>query len=281
MLRGDALATLYFFHPLRKLSPSRRVRVPILMYHSISDSDESPTHPYYRTTTSPAVFARHMQFLHENNYLAVNPSDAVACIEASDLGAAQRVVITFDDGFQDFYTQAFPILSEYGFSATVYLPTAHIGAAPLTFKGKSCMTWSQARELRTAGIEFGSHTVTHPQLKSLDPEDVEYEVRASKDAIEQELGCSVTSFAYPYAFPETDRAFRDRLRENIERAGFENGVSTIVGTADQTGDKFFMKRLPVNSCDDVSLFGAKLAGAYDWLHSVQYASKLLKAHREG
>jgi peptidoglycan/xylan/chitin deacetylase (PgdA/CDA1 family) len=275
MLRGDALATLYFFHPLQRLAPSRRVRIPILMYHSISDCDEGTRHPYYRTATTPAVFAQHMRFLHENDYLTVSPSDAVACMEASDLGSSQPVVITFDDGYEDFYTQAFPILSEYGFSATVYLPTAYIGEAALAFKGRRCMTWSQVREVRGAGIEFGSHTVTHPQLKSLDPTAVEYEVRNSKHTIEQELGCAVTSFAYPYAFPEADRVFTGRLETILWQAGYENGVSTVVGTADRAANRLFMKRLPINSCDGASLLRAKLEGGYNWVHAAQYASKFL------
>jgi len=275
MLRGDAVATLYFFHPLRKLAKSWKVRIPILMYHSISDWDESTVHPYYRTATSPTVFAQHMRFLHENKYLTVGPSDAVACMEASELGAARLVVITFDDGYEDFYNHAFPILSEYGFSATVYLPTAHIGAAPLAFKGRRCMTWNQVRELRSVGIEFGSHTVTHPQLTSLDPTAVEYEVRNSKHTIEQELGCAVTSFAYPYAFPETDRVFTRRLETILWLAGYENGVSTVVGTADRATNRLFMKRLPVNSCDGVPLLRAKLEGGYNWVHAAQYTSKFL------
>jgi peptidoglycan/xylan/chitin deacetylase (PgdA/CDA1 family) len=137
------------------------------------------------------------------------------------------------------------------------------------------MSWGQVRELRAAGIEFGSHTVTHPQLKFLDEAAVEDEVRTSKEVIQQELGCKVTSFAYPYAFPETDRAFTHRLASTLEGAGYENGVSTIIGTADRKGDRYFMKRLPVNSCDSPSLFRAKLKGAYDWLHAVQYAWKVL------
>jgi peptidoglycan/xylan/chitin deacetylase (PgdA/CDA1 family) len=189
------------------------------------------------------------------------------------------MVITFDDGFQDFYASAFPILSRYGFSATMFLPTAYIGVTSRSFNGRECLTWGQVRELERAGIEFGSHTVTHPQLKTLDSAAVAYEVRTSKAMIEQELGCAVKSFAYPYAFPEADRPFTKRLRGMIDEAGYENGVSTILGTADRAGDKLFMKRLPMNSCDDARLFRAKLEGAYDWLHTIQYASKLVSLQR--
>ncbi len=278
MLRMDALATLYLFRPLGWLC-SRTNRVPILMYHSISDSSKDKRYPYYQTITTPQVFAEHMDYLHRNGYSTISLAEAVSCVSGSRYRWERPVAITLDDGYQDFYTQAFPILQKYGFNTTVFLPTAYIGETARQFNKAECLTWSQIRELHTEGIEFGSHTVTHPQLKSMNMADVEYEVQASKDTIEQALGCSVKSFAYPYAFPETDRPFTRRLRGFLEESGYENGVSTIIGTADQMGDRFFMKRLPVNSCDDLRLFRAKLEGAYDWLHTVQRLSKLITIKR--
>jgi peptidoglycan/xylan/chitin deacetylase (PgdA/CDA1 family) len=277
MPRADAFATIYFFHPLRRLFPQGG-RLPILMYHSVSDREEQ-VHPYYRTVTSPEVFARQMKYLHESGYSTLSLSQAVSWLQAPGRTGERPMVITFDDGFQDFYASAFPILSRYGFSATMFLPTAYIGVTSRSFNGRECLTWGQVRELERAGIEFGSHTVTHPQLKTLDSAAVAYEVRTSKAMIEQELGCAVKSFAYPYAFPEADRPFTKRLRGMIDEAGYENGVSTILGTADRAGDKLFMKRLPMNSCDDARLFRAKLEGAYDWLHTIQYASKLVSLQR--
>ena len=82
--------------------------------------------------------------------------------------ARKPVAITFDDGFQDFYTEAFPVLAQYGFSATMYLPTAFVGNPRRSFKSHPCMTWSEVREAYRAGIEFGSHTVSHPKLVELD-----------------------------------------------------------------------------------------------------------------
>jgi peptidoglycan/xylan/chitin deacetylase (PgdA/CDA1 family) len=155
------------------------------------------------------------------------------------------------------------------------LPTAYIGDTASKFKGIECLTWSQIRELHKVGVHFGSHTVTHPQLRSMKTEDVRTEVRASKATIEDKLSAPVKSFAYPFAFPETDRVFRQRLRAILVEAGYEFGVSTILGTADRTDDRFFMKRLPMNSSDDLRFFGAKLEGAYDWLHTLQYVRKLV------
>ena len=78
--------------------------------------------------------------------------------------AARAVVITFDDGFRDFYTAAFPVMQEHQFTATVFLPTAFIGEDRRSFKGAECLTWEEVRRLRRAGVQFGSHTVNHPRL---------------------------------------------------------------------------------------------------------------------
>ena len=128
------------------------------------------------------------------------------------------VGITFDDGYQDFHTNAFPILNRYGYAATVFLPTAYIGQASRQFKGAECLTWSQVRDLRKAGVEFGSHTVTDPQLRGVSTEQMRTEVGRSKDDIEEKLGERVEAFAYPYAFPETDAAFVETLRGALQES---------------------------------------------------------------
>ena len=236
MLRVDALATLYLVHPLRKRSKPSQRRVPILMYHSISRQPEV-THPYFRTVTSPEVFGEHLKYLSEAGYKTVRPSQIIDLWKASSIEASRLVSITFDDGFGNFRTQAAPLLAKHGFSATMYLPTAYIGDhSPKSFNGIECMTWNQVRELQNAGFEFGSHTVNHPRLKSLKPRAVEAEIRNSKDRIQQELGRTIDSFAYPYAFPETDRSFIQMLRRFLIEAGYHSGVSTIIGTSSQTDD---------------------------------------------
>lgn len=245
------------------------------MYHSISDSGDSGRHPYYRTATGPRVFDEHLKFLHDRGYKTITLGDAVRRLHASEAAEERAVVITFDDGFQDFYSQAFPLLSKYNQSATVFLPTAYIDNGPRKFNSIECLTWGQVRELQKAGIQFGSHTVTHPQLRNLTMQDVRHEIQSSKKRIEDELGSSVAPFSYPYAFPETDGEFRRRLQDVLEECGYENGVSTVIGTANRAANIFFFKRLPVNGCDDRRLFEAKIEGGYDWLHPLQYASKLL------
>jgi peptidoglycan/xylan/chitin deacetylase (PgdA/CDA1 family) len=240
------------------------------MYHSVSGEERCTGHPYFRTATDPQVFRAHLQFLHDNGFKVLDLGDPMG----GGSGLGKPVILTFDDGFLDFYTEAFPLLHRYGFSATVFLPTAYIGDTAKSFNGTQCLTWSQVRELQGAGIHFGSHTVTHPQLKTLTINDIREEVHCSKQTIEEKLGTSVKSFAYPYAFPEADRCFKQRLQVMLEEAGYENGVCTSIGTAGPNPHSFFLKRLPVNSLDDPRLFKAKLEGGYDWLYTLQYAAKL-------
>jgi peptidoglycan/xylan/chitin deacetylase (PgdA/CDA1 family) len=272
--RLDRFVTLYVVNPVRRRISGNKLAIPILMYHSISNEDETNVSAYYRTVTSPLVFNQHMHHLHELGYSTINMVDAVNVLQNG--GSTNRyTVVTFDDGYADFYAQAFPALNRYGFTATVFLPTAYIGKAPAQFKQKDCLTWSEVRELRKYGISFGSHTVTHPQLAKLEGDKVRDEIVNSKQTIEDNLGESVDSFAYPFAFPEENRPFVRMLRNELIESGYHHGVSTRIGTARGQEDRYFLRRLPMNSLDDVSLFSAKLQGGYDWLHTIQYGSKLL------
>jgi peptidoglycan/xylan/chitin deacetylase (PgdA/CDA1 family) len=275
-LRLDRLVSVHVFHPLNKRRTSIRASIPVLMYHSVTVHSESGP-KYYRTTTSPTRFAEHMRFLYEHGYTAVELDNVVRSLEGQSEGVAKLVAITFDDGFANFYTNAFPILQRYGLSASMFLPTLYISASPRRFKNTQCMTWDQVYELSKSGISFGSHTVNHPQLHVLKASDRLRELRESKDSIEQRLGTAVQTFSYPYAFPEQDRAFRRKLAEELAESGYSTGVSTIVGRAASSDSRFFLKRLPINDSDDQKLFRAKLEGGYDWLHSLQYATKLVRS----
>jgi peptidoglycan/xylan/chitin deacetylase (PgdA/CDA1 family) len=274
------MATLYLVNPLRLHGNGASRSIPILMYHSVADEDETGVQAYFRTATAPRVFAQQMASLHDDGYSVIGLGDAVRRLKENDSTATRSVVITFDDGYHNFYTNAFPAMNRYGFTATMFLPTSYMGQSRLSFNGRECMSWSEVRELHKSGISFGSHTVTHPQLHDLGAEAVREEVTASKQTIEQALGCAVESFGYPYAFPETDREFKARLRDTLGEAGYTNGVCTTLGRPGPGSDEFFLKRLPVNSGDDVRLFQAKLAGAYDWLAKPQYLAKLAKSWLE-
>jgi peptidoglycan/xylan/chitin deacetylase (PgdA/CDA1 family) len=321
-MRLDRLITLNLVQPFRRawfkvqssapsLNPqpstlNSKWRVPILMYHSISDDPEPGVSPYYQVNTRPAVFRQHIQFLADHGYRTINLDQLISWLTTGgEVSAFQDfsfsafpkpVVLTFDDGFRDFYTEAFAVLQNHGFTATMFLPTAFIrDSRPVQgsrfdgsgfkvpchfpFRNPRCefLTWPEIRELRQAGIHFGSHTVSHPKLVELDWPEIKSELSDSKSEIEQQLGELVTSFCYPFAFPQTDRSFAQKFRELLCETGYSSCVTTELGRVRRGADPFRLKRLPANSLDDLALFAAKLDGAYDWLAAPQSATKALKA----
>jgi peptidoglycan/xylan/chitin deacetylase (PgdA/CDA1 family) len=274
-VRFDRCLTLSLFRSLNRIGlGSAEDSFPILMYHSVSNDAEEGVQPYYRLATSPARFAEQMQWLRDSGLQGVSLAEALDRDPKSP--GRPAVAITFDDGFHDFYTHAWPILKQHGFTATMYLPTAFIASTRKSFRGKECLTWSEVRELSAQGAQFGSHTVNHPKLHELSWESIDHELAASKQTIESELGEAIDGFAYPYAFPQEDRNFTKTLADRLQRLGYQNCATTVVGRTQAGDDPYQLKRLPTNSCDDRPLFAAKLNGEYDWLGSAQRAVRQLK-----
>lgn len=280
-MRWDRTISLYAFRPLVEMNViSHRRALPILMYHSISDDAESNASPYYKTTTRPALFAQHLRWLSDAGFRSVGLEDGIRIAQQGNGAQEKAVVITFDDGFRDFYDSAFPALKSQGHTATVFLPTAFIGESRQTFKGRECLTWEEVRGLRGQGIQFGSHSVNHPVLYKTPWGEIENQLACSKKKLEQELGEKVASFAYPYAFPQQDQRFADTFKELLRQQGYRHCVTTMIGRVQSGDDLFSLKRLPVNDCDDRPLLLAKLSGAYDWLAYPQSWFKLA-CHRLG
>ena len=273
MPRLDRLTTLYLGLPLaRFVGRKNGVRVPILMYHSISENLFGKSHPYYHINTAPDVFAGQMRYLRHEGYRTIDLAELMEGLEAGE-DLSKAVVLTFDDGYQDFLTDAMPVLKQCGFTATIFIATDRIQDSPMRLEGVDYLTWRDVRELQEQNIRFGSHTVTHPDLRSLGPEQIEYELGYSKEVIEQKLGVAVHSFSYPFSFPEENTDFTRFLLDELENLGFQNGVTTILGRVGRLHNRFFLPRLPVNSWDDESFLRAKLEGGYDWLHWPQRLKK--------
>lgn len=276
--RIDRSLTLRLADPFKRtFKNSHSRRIPVLMYHGINSVLRSG-HPYFETNTSASTFARHMQHLHDGGYRPMKLSTAIAMID-SGTWPQRAVVITFDDGFRDFYTHAMPILQEYRFPATMFIVSSFMGSRTSRFGHKDFMTWGETREIESFGVEIGSHTVSHPHLHSLHRQNIEKELKDSKDAIEDQLGKPISSFSYPYAFPEQDGPFVKKLRQDMKIAGYDHGVTTVLGSANRRSDRYFLPRLPANEYDDDQLFQAKLDGSYDWLRTPQLIYKVARSRR--
>lgn len=276
--RIDRLITIYAFHPIAKLTGwTSKYCVPILTYHSISENLFGKVHPYRQINTPKSIFESQMRWLRRSGYRTIGLSHLMNGFEAKE-DLAKTVVLTFDDGYQDFYTDAFQLLRQFGFNATVFLATDRIRDSSVRFEGADYLTWNQVRELHSAGIEFGSHSVTHADFRSLGPEQIDYELGYSKETIEQKIGAAVESFSYPFALPEEDGDFVRYIADTLENVGYSNGVSSAIGRAKPKDARFFLPRLSINSWDDIDLLRAKVEGGYDWLHWPQWFYKF--AHHD-
>jgi Polysaccharide deacetylase len=271
--RIDRLATVYVCHPIAKLTGwSAKYCVPVLTYHSISENLFGKVHPYYHINTPVSIFSLQMRWLRQAGYRTISLSELMNGFETTQ-DLSKTVVLTFDDGYQDFYTDAFPILKQCGFTATVFLATDRIRDESVRVEGADYLTWNEVRELQSEGMTFGSHSVTHADLRSLGPEQIDYELGYSKETIEQRIGALVESFSYPFALPEEDGDFIRYLADTLENLGYTNGVSTSIGRAKPKDSRFFLPRLSINSWDDLELLKAKVEGGYDWLHWPQWFYK--------
>jgi len=268
-MRLDRLVSLGLY----TLSHTKKYTHSILMYHSVDQIMNSSLHPYFETTVTPSTFKNHCRFLKDNQLTPRLLSQH--CQGASDDSC--HVVLTFDDGYMDFYTHAFPIIQEYSLCADVFLPTSFINTDKPGLEGKRHLRWEHIKEMSKKGVSFGSHSHTHPKLVTLNEKDLKYELEYSKKTIEDTIGIEVDTFAYPYAFPEQNSSFVDTLSRHLSELGYRYGVTTKIGSYSEKDHRLFFKRIPVNEYDDLKIFKAKLMGYYNWLYPVQKIAKKVKS----
>ncbi len=213
--------------------------VDILMYHSISDQGGP-------TSIAPAVFADQMAALAEAGIPVIRLDDLLAARDGSNASRGhkllpeQSVILTFDDGFRDFADTAFPILNRYHFPSIVYLPTAHIGRAE-AWRGanspaRPLISWNGVRDLAAEGVDFGSHTVSHPDLCALAPGVLAAELTRSRAVLEDRLGRSIKHFAPPYG--RADPAVRAEIARH-----YGTSVGTRLARARTSDDVHDLPRL--------------------------------------
>lgn len=226
--------------------------VPVLMYHSISGG-AGPT------CITPEVFRRQMDLLEQSGSVVVSLGDLGRWIDERRALPGRCAVLTFDDGFADFATAAFPELERRGWSATVFLPVGHVGRTDRWDSGqngrkpRSLLDWPAVAELAAAGIEFGGHSVTHRDLTQLAGDELWDEITTPKALIEQRLSRPVESFAAPYGrtAPAVDSLVRRHYRQS---------VSTELALTGPRSDPYAIPRIEMWYFREPSRFDALLRG---------------------
>jgi peptidoglycan/xylan/chitin deacetylase (PgdA/CDA1 family) len=244
------------------------------MYHSVNEKMDSKVHPYFETTTTPLRLLEHLQLLQQGGFEITLMMDALKSLKKGPSNI-KKAVITFDDGFRDFYDNAAPLLRKFDYPAALFLPVNLIGKKGPGLENKEHLNWLQVKECADQGIELGSHTLDHPVLVNLNDRQVKYQICESKLILECKTGKKIGGFCYPYRFPEEKKNFSNTIKKYVNDAGYDYCLTTSIGRVNSGDDLYLLKRIPINEYDDEKLFNAKLCGAYDWLHSVQLLKKII------
>ncbi len=224
--------------------PTEKKKIPILMYHSISDH-AAPK--FKRFAVAPTLFSEHMAYLHQHAYTPVTVTQLVqALAQGGEELPEKPVVITFDDGFSDFYAEALPVLKQYSFVATLYIVTAFINETShwLQKEGEATrpmLTWDQIASVSEAGIECGGHTHTHPELDTLPLSRAKEEIVQCKHLLEQHLGHEIFSFAYPFGYHTTG------IKQLVRDAGYTSACAVKYEMSSEATDPFALTRLIVSA----------------------------------
>ena len=234
------------------------LNIPILMYHQI---DEPPT----RGTTlrglvvSPSSFAWQMKLLKLMGYKGLSMRD----LEPYLIGEKyEKVVgITFDDGYRNNLEYALPVLQKQGFTATCYGVSGQIGGTNFWDHGlvaeKPLMSLRDWQCWRDAGMDIGSHTLTHAKLTELSIEKARAEITDSKKELEQSIGCEVRHFCYPYGGHSTEH------QQMARESGYITSTTTRRGRVNRGDDLFTLRRIMVARATNPLQFVLKIATAYE------------------
>lgn len=215
--------------------------VPILMYHYVRDVNPRLDQLGWNLSISPANFERQLQYLSDRGYRSIHMRDWAR----GDI-PKKAVIITFDDGYDDFYTVALPLLKRYGFTASVGIITDFIGKT-------NHMNAEQIRDVANSGVELIAHTVSHPDLLNVVPSEARRQVVESKRVLENLFGVDVAAFAYPIGH------FNRAIVSFVKEAGYSAALTTAHGLAEwDVDDPYVLPRIRVDNRDGYDGFVKKI-----------------------
>lgn len=216
---------------LEKSIPSATFRVPILMYHYVEYVKDERDSIRKSLNINPYVFENQIKTLQGAGYIFITTSQLAKIIDGKEEFPPKPIILSFDDGYLDFYENVVPIIQKYDVKAVVYVISGFLD------KPNFMYSW-QVKDISSSRLfEIGAHTVNHVYLKGVSKETAESEIKQSKKMLENLTGRSVLSFAYPSG------AFDLQAEELVKKAGYKTAVSTVPGIMASEQNKFFLFRI--------------------------------------
>jgi peptidoglycan/xylan/chitin deacetylase (PgdA/CDA1 family) len=224
------------------------LQVPVLMYHEIADTAATAS----RLAVAPDAFADQLAYLRDAGFNAIT-AGALSAILAGGAGdlPERPVVLTFDDGYGDFYGQALPLLKQHGFTGTIFMTTGWIGKEG---ESKRMLNWRELAEVEQTGIEIGAHTCRHPQLDQLPDGLLREELYVSKSVLEDNLGLKVPGLAYPFGYSSA------KVRRVAREIGYAYGYAVGNAMTTSAADTFTLPRLTVRRTTTMDEFRKMVDG---------------------
>lgn len=220
--------------------------VPVLYYHYVGNNPNAADLQRNALSISPDKFEQQMKYLTDNGFTAISYDTLYAAFRKQATLPSKPVILTFDDGYIDFYYNAYNILRQYNLSATVFVPTGLVGQP-------SYLTWDMIREMHSSGlINFGTHSVHHYHLASLSSEAAFAELADSKKVLQDALGIPINYMAYPYG--ETNSA----VVSLVQKAGYIGAIGTWSGKVQSEGTIYSSPRLRISGSIELTSFASLL-----------------------
>lgn len=227
----------------------------ILAYHGV--------HPRHPNCVHPDLFVKHVDWI-KNNFCVGSVDDLIS---GTSLSEEPMIAITFDDAYSSLMEHALPVLVDSGIPAIVYAPVGYLGkrnewdhwGAERLMPIMSC---EDIQKIHSWGFSIGSHTWNHIRLKNRDSATLNREVVDSKKKLEDLIGDSVNSFAYPHG---GKKDMDDNAGIIVREAGYSSAVTTHFGRLDDKRDRFKLRRIIIWPSDSIDIFRLKLSGNFDWL----------------
>ena len=231
----------------------------ILMYHNIAVPPKKTRFP--GLYVSPRMFRFQMWYLKAAGFRVVTLKEILSFVRG-DTADERIAAVTFDDGYQDFCDNAFPVLKAYGYPSTVFLVSDLIGKENVWDykKGQAqrkLIEWQDVMKLKGEGVTFGSHSKTHPFLSGLSKEDITDEIKNSKSFFEERLQLPVDFFCYPYG--DYDR----RVMDVVKDAGYKGALTTKRGLVRVNDNPFELRRSLIRKTTHPFLFMLRVSTKYE------------------